>query len=87
MLCLPACCIGVPCPQASNVLFDLGLVGGGNTFMKICSTSLDVQDLRLAYRCAAHAVPCLLCLPCCAVFAVLGRMSALSKMAPHLLGQ
>ena len=48
----------MPCPQASNVLFDLGVVDGGNTFMKICSTSLDVQDLRLAYRCAAL---------CCAV--------------------
>jgi hypothetical protein len=36
--------------QASNVLFDLGCVDGGRTFMKVATTSLDVQDLRPAYR-------------------------------------
>ena len=36
--------------QASNVLLDLGLMDEGDTFMKVCSTSVDVQDLRLAYR-------------------------------------
>ncbi len=32
------------------VLFDLGVMPGGETFMKIVSTSIDLQDLRTAYR-------------------------------------
>eukprot|EP00887_Chlorella_sp_A99_P007742 scaffold20.g7742.t1 len=35
---------------ACNVLFDLGRMTGGDTFMTVCATSMDVQDLRLAYR-------------------------------------
>ena len=36
---------------ACNVLFDLGKMTGGDTYMNICATSMDMHDLRLAYRC------------------------------------
>lgn len=35
---------------ASNVMFDLGNMPCGDRHMSIVSTSLDVEDLRLAYR-------------------------------------
>ena len=34
----------------SNVLLDLGNLEGGDMHMKICTTSVDLQDLRLGYR-------------------------------------
>ena len=35
---------------ACNVMFDLCNIPGGDRYMSLVSTSLDVEDLRLAYR-------------------------------------
>jgi len=37
--------------SVSNLLLDLGTMPPGDTFINICATSLDVQDLRIGYRC------------------------------------
>jgi hypothetical protein len=72
--------------QASNVLFDMGLVDGSRTFMKVATTSLDVQDLRVAYRWVVTG-----CLPVCGrqlsagLFLVAPAAGIVNTWAVHVL--
>lgn len=72
-------------------MFDLGACPGGDTFMKIASTSLDLQDLRPAYRWAALSGRAWL--TCSTAGRLAGRraetgsqqLPALPRAAPHRL--